>query len=42
VNRLKDMADVGLRRDDGGPGSIVFPGDVDEHGELVARAGSPR
>lgn len=36
VNRLKDMADVGLRREDGGPGSIVFPGDVDQHGELVA------
>jgi phage terminase large subunit GpA-like protein len=36
VTRLKDMADVGLRRDDGGAGSIVFPGDVDRHGELVA------
>jgi phage terminase large subunit GpA-like protein len=36
VSRLKDMADVGLRRDDGGPGSIVFPGDVDKHDELLA------
>jgi len=36
VSRLKDAADVGLRRDDGGPGSIIFPGDVDRHGELVA------
>lgn len=35
VNRLKSMADVGLGRTDGGPGSIVFPGDVDRHGELV-------
>lgn len=35
VSRLKDAADVGLRRGDGGPGSIVFPGDVDRHGELI-------
>lgn len=36
VSRIKDMADVGLRRGDGGPGSIGFPGDLDRHGELVA------
>jgi phage terminase large subunit GpA-like protein len=35
VNRLKDIADTRLRRSDGGPGSIFFPGDVDQHGELV-------
>lgn len=36
VHRIKNMADVGLRRADGGSGSIVFPGDQDEHGELKA------
>ena len=35
VNRLKDIADTRLRRSDGGPGSIFFPGDRDQHGELV-------
>lgn len=35
VNRLKDIADNRLRRDDGGPGSIFFPGDQDAQGELV-------
>ncbi len=36
VNRLKDIADVRLRRGDGGDGSIGFPSDRDAHGELVA------
>lgn len=35
ANRIKDMADVGLRRSDGGPGSIVFPGDLDVDQQLI-------
>lgn len=36
VNRLKDIADTRLKIEDGGAGSIHFPGDVDRRGELLA------
>lgn len=35
VNRVKDIADTRLKRSDGGPGTIAFPCDIDETGELV-------
>jgi len=37
VNRLKDTADVRLRRRDGGAGAISFPSDRDRRGELVVQ-----
>jgi phage terminase large subunit GpA-like protein len=36
ANRIKDMADTGLRRGDGGSGSIAFPGDIDGDLQLLA------
>lgn len=36
ANRIKSMADVGLQRSDGGPGSIVFPCDENREGDLIA------
>lgn len=35
VHRFKDIADVRLKRSDGGPGTIAFPADVDAADELV-------